>query len=359
MRVAFLAPEFPPHCFGVGTYCKNLTEALADKGVKIELISSARRYEHENIRLHSTKLSGPIPVQWAGFFFLSNFHLMRLRDVPLIHDNSFLPILSHRPIVVTSHYLSTVFQRKMKARRLFTFGRFVMFTRHLEFKLEKNSMRRAKAVISLSPSMTEEMVKEYGVEREKISQIPNGIKYSEFKRDEDKEDFVLYSGRLTEQKGILELLDAIKLCKRELRMTGEDVFGGKWIEKVIREKGVKKYVHLLGFLKREEFIEVLGRAKVFVLPSLYESFGIVALEAMASGTPLIISNGCGLSEYLEDGKNALVVSPKAGEIAQAIERLMEDRRLWKKLRRNGMRFAKKLDWSRIAKRVIEVYESVL
>ncbi len=340
-------------------YCKNLTEALADKGVRVELISSAKGYRHENVRLHSTKISGPIPAQWAGFFLLSNLYLMKLGDVSLIHDNSFSPILSRKPIVVTSHYLSTVFHKKVRAKRLFTFGRLAMLTSHLGFRLERSSMKRAKAIISLSPSMTEEMIREYGVRGEKIHEIPNGIKYSEFKRDEERGDFVLYSGRLTEQKGILELLDAIKLCKRELRMTGEDVFGGKWIERVIREKGVKKYVHLLGFLEREEFIEVLGRAKVFVLPSLYESFGIVALEAMASGTPLIISNGCGFSEYLEDGKNALVVSPKAGEIAQAIERLMEDRQLWKKLRRNGMRFAKKLDWSRIAKRVIEVYESVL
>jgi len=186
MKVAFLAPEFPPHCFGVGTYCKNLTEALADKGVKIELISGARRYEHENINLHSTKLSGPIPVQWAGFFLLSNLYLMKLRDVSLIHDNSFLPILPRKPIVVTSHSLSTVFHRKMRAKRLFAFGRLVMLTHHLGFKLEKNSMKRAKAIISLSPSMTEEMIREYGVKEEKIHEIPNGIKYSEFKRDEEK-----------------------------------------------------------------------------------------------------------------------------------------------------------------------------
>ena len=133
----------------------------------------------------------------------------------------------------------------------------------------------------------------------------------------------------------------------------------KALERQARRLGVGDRVRFEGFVVHERLPALLAHADLLVLPSLYEELGTVLLEAMQAGLPIIASKTGGIPDVIEDGGNGLLVPPGEPEaLARAIDRLLADRDLARRLSEGAQERAKDYDWEVLAERVLRVYQGV-
>ncbi len=165
------------------------------------------------------------------------------------------------------------------------------------------------------------------------------------------------------RKGLIYLLKACEiLTKKDFNYKCIIIGEGeqrKEIESFIKTHQLEKYIILLG--RRHEIPHLLAASDVFVLPSLNEAFGLVLLEAMMVGLPIVATNNGGIPEIIEDGKNGILVPPKdAQAIAEAIEKILSSSKLREKMsEKNQEDVRKKFEVKDMVKKTEEVYRSIL
>jgi phosphatidylinositol alpha-mannosyltransferase len=202
--------------------------------------------------------------------------------------------------------------------------------------------------------------------------IPNGIDLEKFspevqkiKKFNDDKLNILFVGRLEKRKGLKYLLDAYRRVKDEFYNSRLIVVGpgtrflGKY-KKQVRDYGLKD-VHFVGSVSDNELPRYYNTVDVFCAPATgQESFGIVLLEAMACGKPIIASNIEGYAGVMTDGKEGILVPPKNVEgLAEALKTIMTDEELRKKMGERGMITAESYSWQRVAKKIAAYYDKVL
>jgi glycosyltransferase involved in cell wall biosynthesis len=179
--------------------------------------------------------------------------------------------------------------------------------------------------------------------------------------------FLLFVGRLASNKGLLELLDAFEPLARRvpdvtLVIVGEDGGMRRAVDARIAERDLEPRVRLTGFIADEALLRsAFQEATLFVLPSEYEAFGLVLLEALAQGTPVIASRVGGIPEVLEDGRAGVLVPPKETRpLADAIAALYDDPERRKALGSYGRdHIVPRYTWDRVVTRLESVFEAVL
>lgn len=211
-----------------------------------------------------------------------------------------------------------------------------------------------------------------GIRGDRIEVVPNGVdlgKYSRgkkgdyFRRAGIDGEILLFVGQPAERKGWKYFLGAMPAILKRFP-DAKAVFVGyrrdNELEETCRRLGIEDSVAFPGFLPEERKIEAFRSSDVFVLPTLYEGFGIVFLESMAAGVPIITTDVAGNSEIVRQGKNGLLVRPRnSKEIAGAAVRLLASKPLRERIRRNNLEDAGKYDWKKVAKKYLDVYESVV
>ena len=196
--------------------------------------------------------------------------------------------------------------------------------------------------------------------------IPNGIDFGDLPKQMEveqlKQGYILYLGRINWKKGIDNLIEAMKhLPTTKLVVAGndEDDYQEK-LERIAEESGVKSHIEFIGSVFGEQKWRLLAGASVTLLPSHSENFGNVALESMAVGTPVIVSNGVGVAELIRKNKTGLVTDTQPSKIAEAIEQLLADPCLAQKMGESGRRVAREeYSWEKIAEDVEKRYEVLL
>jgi glycosyltransferase involved in cell wall biosynthesis len=178
--------------------------------------------------------------------------------------------------------------------------------------------------------------------------------------------FVLFVGRLASNKGLLELAEAFATLARsdpaaQLVVVGED--GGQRgpLEARVRALGVADRVHVLGHVDDDSLLSAAYReARLTALPSEYEAFGLVLLESLAAGTPVVASRVGGIPEFVEDGRAGLLVPPRSpAALAEAIGRVWSDRDLARRLGEYGRdRVVPRYRWDALVDRLDVLYEEV-
>jgi phosphatidylinositol alpha-mannosyltransferase len=207
---------------------------------------------------------------------------------------------------------------------------------------------------------------------EHYSIIPNGIDTEHFRPDvkpiekyRDGKLNILFVGRLEKRKGADYLLKAYCRVKREIPQSRLIIVGpgtklrNKY-EKLVKRNGLKDVV-FVGYTSYDELPRYYKTADIFCAPATgWESFGIVLLEAMAVGVPVVASNIAGYASILTDGSEGLLVPPKNDKnLAQALICLMKDESLRKEMGGGGIRKAAEYDWKKVARMVLDYYTEVL
>lgn len=251
---------------------------------------------------------------------------------------------------------------------------------------EKQLAKLSNHVIVCSESMKKEIQDLFDVTG-KISVIPNGIDASKFDFVVDREaikekicgqgssKLILFLGRLVYHKGVNVLIGALPIIlsrysnskgKKDMKLVivGEGPMR-KQLERDAAYLGVSKQVIFTGYLDDYEVRIVLKAADVVVVPSLYEPFGIVALEAMAAKTPVVVSDIGGLSELISDGEGIKIPPNNSESLAESIVKILSeedgDRRkvVVEEMVEKGFKKTLALNWDKISEATIGVYAKVL
>jgi len=354
VRVLLLGWEWPPKIKGgLGRHTYFLARELARAGHKVTFVAPASNLPKRS-GLSGVKLV-PIRISING----SYLHQVNsiLRNYPWAFDN-----LGGEFDVIHGHDWMAVepalrLRRKLGIPFVFTLhsserdrsGEKIKSSKVAE--TEKKGVETADKVITVSNFMKRQ-IRQWGVKR-RIAVIPNGVELK--KRSVQRGNVVLFVGRLTEQKGAeyFALATADVTAKARFVVVGEGHLR-KRLENFSKMVGAR--LEFLGFVSEKKLERLYGEAAVVVVPSTFEPFGIVPLEALAHGRPLVLSRHAGVAEFLEDGKNVLLVperNPK--KLAEAIGKILADQKLAQRLGAAGRRKAEQFDWKRIAATTLAIY----
>ena len=249
------------------------------------------------------------------------------------------------------------------------------FTKKIYWKLKfwtALSIRRATHLLTISQSTKNDIMKYYRIGSEKITigypgydkknfQFP----ISNFQIGKVKEkykiggDYVLFLSTLKPSKNIEGLLEAFKRITSHVSRIALVIAGKKgWLfEKIfekVKELGLKDKVIFTGFVEEKEVPALMAGAKVFVMPSFWEGFGIPVVEAMACGTPVVVSNVGSLPEVI--GEGGIVVNPyKPESIADGIKKAIKD---GEKFSEQGLKQVQQFSWLNCAEKVIKVLNDI-
>lgn len=371
ISVLMLAWEYPPRIVGgLAIHVAGLSRALARRGIRVTVLTvggpriqtvhvedgvEVVRTERDHFR-GQTMLDGTRAMNEA-FLGLADVHA---RDVALVHAHDWmttpaaLAVARARALPLVATFHSTEYGR---ASHLFRAPQPDLEIQEMEHEL----YRTADECLTPSQSMVEELGAVFGERTVRV--IPNGIDLpSMVRRRRPEPGRILFAGRLVQEKGAWHLLHALARilphdAPAHLILAGV----GPERQALRREAarlGIAEAVEFLGQLTPEDLASERERAEVAVVPSLYEPFGLVALEAMTWGVPLVASDVGGLREFT-DGAALLVPPGSAAALADAISRLLGDGDLRHELSVLGRRRAAAYTWDACAERTARVYQMAL
>jgi glycogen(starch) synthase len=385
LKAVMLTWEFPPRIIGgIAPHVYNLSINLVKLGVEVHVVTcdfpNTPEYEVvEGVEVHRFDSYNLPTPDFAAWVQLMNLNMQRAATQIIkqggsiiIHAHDWLAAkagiglkhLNRVPLVSTIH--ATEY-----GRRGGVFSDYNRMIHEIEVWLGSESKR----VICCSHFMAEQVNKVLGVPYEKIRVIPNGIDPAIFTNlkgvgevrsrfAERGEKLVLFVGRLVVEKGVHVLLDAIPkvLQKVEAKFViAGDGYLRSEVVKRVAERGLGGKVHVTGYLDTDTIRRLFLAADVCVIPSLYEPFGIVALEAMAAGCPVVASDTGGLSEIVEHEKTGVKVYPNNPDsLAWGILRVLESKDLVERLKKNMReKVEREYRWSTIAQATKAVYQEAL
>lgn len=341
-----------------GIFIKNQVEALRKRGLHID-VSAITNPKSGKVNV-ITKYSA-----WMlhTFFLL----LVKGKSYQLVHAHYTFP----------SGFLAILFKKLFGCRMVVTAhgGDIDKMARKSDrlFQLTKKILHTADHVIAVGEELREKIVDEFSVPAEKVSIINMGVNREIFKpygkrktREElgisAEEKVILFVGNILEQKGVLQLVDAFTAIRGQddrvtLRIIGaeKDYFFKKKLDEMIAEGNLQESVQFLGVMEQREIARWMCAADCLVLPSHIEGFGLVALEAMACGTPVVGSDAGGLKYLLQDGAGITVPVKNSQELAHSLSFVLSSKDKRDVLIKNGMKKAEENDQERMLNRVVEVY----
>lgn len=226
-------------------------------------------------------------------------------------------------------------------------------------------VRESDSLITCSASMADEITELFGPGLAGITVIRNGIDAARWpfadRRPRTGPAELLYLGRLEYEKGVHDLIAALPRIRRThpgttLTIAGEGT-QQEWLVEQARKHRVLKAIRFVGHLGHAELLAVLHRADAAVLPSHYEPFGIVALEAAAAGTPLVTSNIGGLGEAVINGQTGVSCPPRdVARLASAVRVVLDDPdAAQRRARAARERLTSAFDWKTVAAETAQVY----
>lgn len=259
---------------------------------------------------------------------------------------------------------------------------------------ELEVMHGEDRLIATSTVMKDEIMEFYKINPKKITVIPGGVNLKRFSslpqhlarrilNINPNRIIVLYVGRMERRKGIDTLLHAMselgKMMPERRKFLRCYIAGGeprhRWyrgeenpdkiererLKKIVDELGIKDMVRFIGGMNRENLPYYYSAADITVVPSYYEPFGLVPLESMACGTPVVASNTGGLKYTIRDGKCGYLVPPRDHKLfAAKMYVLLENSTIRKHFRENGMERVKRFfGWEAVALQMSSFYNDII
>ena len=404
MRIAILTNEYPPHIYGgAGVHVEYLTRELTriDGGAhSVQVLCFGQQSERQ----------GNLAVQGVEAGFVPPAHDPRhrkfldtlerdlamtgaLAEADVVHCHTWythlagclVKQLTGAALILTTHSLEP--HRPWKVEQLGTAYRASTW-------IEKTAYQNADGVVAVSESMRHDVHVLYGVPHPRIRVIPNGIDPEQYRPTRDRSvlaryqidpdrPYILFVGRITRQKGIIHLVNAIQYLSPGLQVVlcagapDTPEIGQEMAARVdqARRATDDPIVWIAQTVPKPDIIPLYSQAAVFVCPSVYEPFGIINLEAMACGTPVVASAVGGIKEVVVPGQTGLLVpfEPNGGtdfeprdpdrfahDLADAVNTLLADPA---RLAVMGVRARERVErffsWASVARRTCDLYRDAM
>lgn len=398
LRVLMFGWEFPPRSSGgLGVACFGLSRALAQEGVKVRFVLPKRMdpdvtymdFSFADVPdIVATGVNSLLYPYVTEGSYLSSYYavggsiygsslfeevllyaskaadIARTSSFDIIHAHDWLSFLagleakrvSGKPLVVHVH--ATEYDRSGGTS-----------ANPRVFEIEKKGMQEADKVIAVSSWTKQIIVEKYGISPDKVEVVHNGVETHDFKPLPSNLDalkragkkIILFHGRITLQKGPDYF---VRTAKRVLEYCPEALFIvsgiGDMLPQMIRETvalGISDKVFFVGALWDEERDRVYQAADVVMMPSVSEPFGIVPLEALANGAPVLISKQSGVAEVLSHALKSDFWD--IDEMANQIVVMLRNDSLKETLRKNGGKEVETITWSKAAQKLLGIYQSLV
>lgn len=400
MKALFYTREFPPYVYGgAGVHVEYLADELS-KLMELDV----RCFGDQNSKDGNLSVKG-FPFE-DGVFKNSDDKLKSVFktlstslhmnadavDADVVHCHTwyahFAGIVSKlcygTPLVITTHSLEPL--RPWKREQL---GRGY----DASSWVEKTAIEMADALIAVSEETKEDVIKHFNVDEDKVKVIYNGINLQQYVQTSESstldeygvnknKPYVLFVGRITRQKGIIHLVNAIKYIDPDTQIVlcagaPDTKEIGKEMEDAVNE--VKRtrdnVIWIDKMVTKEEIIQLYSHADVFCCPSIYEPFGIINIEAMACNTAVVASAVGGIKEVVVHGETGLLIPLEqqteapfepinpdkfARDLADGVNKVISNKDLRESMATKGRkRVEDYFDWVAIAKQVEELYRSLI
>jgi glycosyltransferase involved in cell wall biosynthesis len=367
MRVAIDARKL--HDFGIGTYIRNLLRHLAridhdteyvllcgdgDLGVAAQLGPNFRAVLEPS---PNYSIREQLHIPWV----------LRRERPDLYHAPHYvLPAAINCSSVVTIHdCIHLMFPQYLPSRAAYAYARAQMWT----------AAHRSDCILTVSDASKRDILHLFNIPPEKIVVIYNAID-AHFsvtppadavgrvrERYQLNHRFVLYVGNIKPHKNLVRLIEAFnelrtgELEDLKLLIIGDEISKLPALRRAVHRHKLHKHVRFLGYVPDDQLAVLYRLAAVFAFPSLYEGFGLPPLEAMASGTPVVVSNVSSLPEVVGDA--AVLVDPHdVSSIVDGLRLVLTDPARAEEMRRKGLERAREFSWERSVARTLEVYKRV-
>jgi len=382
MKILQVIPFFSPKFGGTVTVLSQLSKELAYRGHDVTILTSDYDFDEgfaKGIEDHGVKVI-PLRTQFNFGLFIytpaikqwlnengDNFDLIHMHNYRAYQNNCVFKhaVNNNIPYVLQAHgsVLPVIHKERIKKIYDHVWG----------YRILTN----ASKMIAVSDAEYQQYV-HMGISEEKIAVMPNGIDIAEFKMLPKRGSFrirwgiapgkkvVLYLGRLHRRKGIDFLIRGFSRVsvpgyESRLVIVGSDDGIGDELAELVHELGIKDRVIFTGLLSAEERIEALVDADVLVYPGILEIFGLVPLEAIMCGTPVIVCDDCGCGEIIKKARCGLLVQyGNIDDLTAKIEILLNNPDTAASMVKEGKAYIMdNLQYQRIAGAVEELYEDCI
>jgi glycogen synthase len=389
LNVMMFSWEFPPRVIGgISPHVYFLSKSLVKHGVKVHVVTcdfpDAPAHEVlDGVEVHRIdSYKNPSP-DFATWVYLMNLNMQREaasiaaklpEPIDVFHAHDWLVAtagigLKHvfrKPLLVTMH--STEIGRRDGLHT---------DTERMIHQTEAWLTYEAWRVICCSDYMVSHVKWAFGLPPDKLSMVPNGVNpnvYDVLEKQDlaafrrlyalPTEKIVLYVGRLVYEKGIHILINAVPKILQKVDAKFIIVGSGYMkdqLSNIVKSMGLEHKVLFTGFVDEDNLAKLHKVSDASVVPSLFEPFGIVALEAMAAKSPVVVSDTGGLSEIVDHDVSGVKAYPNnTDSLAWGITKVLTDDHYAKTLKENAYKkILEKYDWDKIAQQTRLMYEAVL
>lgn len=382
MQILHITGEFPPYFIGgLSTYIYEISRRLCKRGHEIDVLmikgsDSAYRQEwvpecddiNVIVRDFDTKCFSKFS---DGIFNVSDIEhefnvrksISKIPDVVHIHD--WYGVLWGS--VIKYHYdIPTIMTAHLPLRSGFTYtGHSIPMK--VKMRLEALGFRFADMITVPSNFIARVLMSEYNVPNKKIRVIPNGIDtqyFSPYKNENKKGKIVISVSRITEQKGVEYLLELARYVINEIPHVMFLIVGDgpvlNSLKSMSKSLSISNNVEFLGFISRDRLLELYRSSDIFVSTSIYEPFGLVILEAMASGTTVAAFSIGGIKEVVRDNVDGFLVPPcRIDLLSESIVKLLSNPQLRLECGNNARKRALEYDWKNVITMLENAYKDAM
>jgi glycogen(starch) synthase len=383
LNIYLLSREYPPETGtgGIGTYTYNTASALVKLGHYVQVMTATRFSEHifqdNGVWVHKINRRSirPKECDLISYSYSVARRLRRARCRPDIIQSSEFEgeafwLSLHKKCPLITRLATPLFLIDKLNGRAF-FG-----PRPILNWIEKRQTEHSAGILTSTRALARTVSAAWNISPARIEIIPNSLDLPRIIRLADEhrppdllrnKDFLLYFGRLEERKGVRVLAQALPAVFEEFPnlsavFIGSDLGyqGASMRECIMSRVGeFRDRIIFMDQLPQEKLFPIVGLAKLVVLPSLWEAFGFVTVEAMALGRPVIATSGSGFEEIIEDGVSGYLVRPGDSQaLAEKIVNVLRDETNRRLVSEGARVRARDYEVSAVAVRLVEYYQRV-
>ncbi|MFH1395086.1 MAG: glycosyltransferase [Candidatus Omnitrophota bacterium] len=386
---------------GQVTYVLELSKALAQKGIKVDIYT--RQFQNKRTTEHVCRNVRIIRIPCGGKKFIPKEKLFPFLDTFMKNMEKFIKKEQLNYDIIHSHYWDAGYVAMKLSERT---GYFFVHTFHSlgawkkelmggnsekmeklyrfrqRIKHEKTIFKKVKGLVMTSREMINISKRFYKYTGKNNIVLPAGVNTNFFhplkknetnKKIDVPQNYIFWVGRFDTNKGLLYLLRGFTKTIKKAKDLFLVIGGGSQtpkptekrlkneLNKFIAENHIKNRIFFTRHIKDELMPSYYRKAKFFVLPSTFEPFGMTAAEAMACGTPLIVSDQAGIIKYLRNKHNCIIVNPANSQgLSNSFLLLNHNQNLRSKIAKNGLKIAKnEFSWHKIAEKSLLFYSTLL